>query len=70
MTKSYDKYYVVRWQTNTVISEHTTLSAAKRAARQMGPEYCKGRFTGPTAFVGVITDYGDMGVLYNPRFQE
>ena len=70
MNKTYDKYYVVRWTGNVIVSEHDSLATAKRLARQMGPEYHNGHYTGPTAYVGVIpADFNQVCVLYNPTFR-
>ena len=72
MTKTtYDKDYVVRWTGQEIVSEHDSLAKAKRLARQMGPEFLQGHYTGPTAYVGVIpAEVGQMCVLYNPVFRE
>lgn len=72
------KYYVTSWDNGQVLSIHDTLSAAKKACRQLGsiPDAFRPSDIMPVAFVAAdfIDDYeGTKNVvrccIYNPRFK-
>lgn len=57
-------YKIINWNTNEVIAEIASLSAAKRVCRKLGhTSKAWGKHYPPIAYVA-----DDGGLVYNPRF--